>query len=204
LYASCGVVLSVLLGPAPVSAQSGGSAAPPGAIALEKGGSEVGAIVGSTLPVSWLRAHADRHITMASLDIGRVVTHQRGPGPLAGSFEFLLEITPVVALRLPSHVYGLSVSPLHMRWNFRPLAGSRLGVFAEASGGVIYTNQAVPARTSSFNFIDQAGFGVRIAAGMRRELLAGYRFQHISNAGLADSNPGANFNFVYLGLTFLR
>jgi hypothetical protein len=171
---------------------------------LEKDGVEVGAIVGSTLPVSWLRAHADRRLTMASLDVGRVVTTQRGPRLLAGNFELLLEITPFMALRQPSHAFGLTASPLHMRWNFRSLPGGRLRVFAEASGGVVYTNQAVPARTTSFNFIDQAGAGVRIAAGRRREWLAGYRFQHISSAGRVEPNPGANFNFVYVGLTFLR
>ncbi|HEV3216942.1 MAG TPA: acyloxyacyl hydrolase [Vicinamibacterales bacterium] len=202
LYASGGAVLSVLLGLAPASAQSGASAAPPGSIELQKGGVEVGFVGGSTLPVSWLRAHADRRITMGSIDLGRIVTHQRGGGPLAGNFEFLLEITPVVALRQSSYTYGLAASPLHMRWNFRPVG--RLGVFAEASGGVIYTRQAVPASATSFNFLDQAGFGVRIAAGRRREWLAGYRFQHISNAGLSRPNPGANFNFVYAGFTFFR
>jgi lipid A 3-O-deacylase PagL len=171
---------------------------------LQKGGVEVGAIFGSTLPVSWLRAHANRRITMASLDVGRIVTYQRGHGPFAGNFEFLLEITPFMTLHQPSHGFGLTASPLHMRWNFRPVASGRLSVFAEASGGVIYTNQALPARTTSFNFIDQAGFGVRIAAWMRREWLAGYRFQHISNAGLVKPNPGNNFNFVYVGVTFLR
>ena len=34
---------------------------------------------------------------------------------LAGNFEFLLEMTPFVALRIPSHVFGLTVSPLEER-----------------------------------------------------------------------------------------
>lgn len=203
-YASCGVILWVLLGAAPASAQSDGSATPHGFMQLEKGAVEVGAIFGSSLPVSWLRAHADRRITMASLDVGRVVTHTRGRGLLAGNFEFLLEITPFMVLHQPSHGVGLTASPLHMRWNLRPLASGRLGVFAEASGGVIYTNGALPPRMASFDFIDQAGFGVRIAASNRREWLAGYRFLHISNAGLAKPNPSNNFNFVYVGVSVLR
>ena len=197
-------MIAVLMVAASAFAQSGGSATPPDSKRLEKGGVEIGAIGGSTLPVSWLRAHADRRMTLASLDVGRVVTARRGPGPLAGNFEFLLEITPFMVVRQPSQVVGIAASPLHMRWNFRSLPASRLRVFAEASGGVVYTSQAVPVGTTSFNFIDQAGFGVRIPAGTRREWLAGYRFQHISNAGRVEPNPGANFNFVYVGLTFLR
>jgi hypothetical protein len=193
------------MGAVTASAQSTGNATPPGSMQLEKGGVEVGAIVGSTLPVSWLRAHADRRITMASIDIGRIVTHQRGPGPLAGNFEFLLEVTPFMVLNQPSHTFGLTASPLHMRWNFRPLPGGQIRVFAEASGGVILTNQPVPAgTTTSFNFIDQAGLGLRLASGRRLEWLAGYRFQHISNAGRVEPNPGANFNLIYVGLSFVR
>lgn len=170
----------------------------------EKGTVEVGGIVGTTLPVTWLRAHADRRITMASLDVGRVITNRRGPGLLAGRFEFLLEITPLISVYQPSRTVGLAASPLHMRWTFIPISKPRLRPFAEASGGVIHTNQAVPVRATTFNFIDQAGFGLRIESGATWSWLAGYRFQHISNAGLSKPNPGANFNFVYMGVSFHR
>ena len=157
-----------------------------------------------TLPVTWLRAHSDRSIRMGSLEVGRVMTHQRGPGALAGQFEFLLEITPLAVLHQPSRVFGVTASPLHMRWNFMPTPNHRVRPFAEASGGVIFTSQAVPVGTTSFNFIDQAGFGVRLENGTKRSWLAGYRFQHISNAGRVKPNPGANFNFVYAGVSFRR
>jgi len=169
---------------------------------LRKGAVEIGAIGGFTLPVSWLRAHSDRRITMASFDIGRVMTDEIGDAPLGGNFEFLLEITPFLVLEQPTHTFGLTVSPLHMRWNFASTGRAR--AFAEASGGIIYTGQPVPVRTTTFNFIDQAGFGVRIADSARRAWLVGYRFQHISNAGRVKPNPGANFNLVYAGVTFLR
>jgi hypothetical protein len=72
------------------------------------------------------------------------------------------------------------------------------------TGSLLFTTDPVPARTTTFNFRDEAGFGVRIAQNQRRAWLVGYRFQHISNAGRVKTNPGANFNFVYLGLSFLR
>jgi hypothetical protein len=176
---------------------------PPPAAGLQKGAVEVGAIFGTTLPVSWLRAHADRRLTMGSLDIGRLMTHQRGSGPLAGQFEFLLELTPFFAVEQPARTMGFTVSPLHMRWNFAGSPGHPVRPFAEASGGIVYTSDPVPVRTTTFNFIDQAGFGVRIGNG-RPWWLAGYRFQHISNAGRVKPNPGANFNFAYVGVSFHR
>jgi Lipid A 3-O-deacylase (PagL) len=165
----------------------------------------VGGIVGRTLPVTWLRAHSDRSLAMGSVDVGRVMTNLRGPGPLAGQFEFLVEMTPLVVIHQPARAFGLTASPLHMRWNFAPISRRRFRAFAEASGGVVITNHPVPVRaTTRFNFIDQAGFGVRFAAGARRVWLAGYRFQHISNAGRSEPNPGVNFNFVYVGVSFLQ
>ncbi|HTL04039.1 MAG TPA: acyloxyacyl hydrolase [Vicinamibacterales bacterium] len=171
---------------------------------LQKGSVEIGGIVGMTLPVTWLRAHSDRSIRMGSLEFGRIMTHQRGPAPLAGQFEFLLEITPLAVIHQPSRVFGVTASPLHMRWNFASIPQHRVRPFAEASGGVILTTQPVPLGTTSFNFIDQAGFGVRFENGTRRSWLVGYRFQHISNAGRVKPNPGANFNFVYAGVSFQR
>ena len=205
-YALCGACFAVLvLGANPASAQSGGGAASGDGMRFQKGTVELGWIGGSTLPVSWLRAHADRRITMVSLDVGRVMTTRRGPGPLAGNFEILLEITPLLVVQQPARSFGLTASPLHLRWNFAPRPNHGVRPFAEVSGGVVYTNHPVPVRaTSSFNFIDQAGFGVRFGNNVRRAWLAGYRFQHISNAGRVEPNPGANFNFVYFGMMFLR
>jgi hypothetical protein len=159
--------------------------------------------VGTTLPITLFRAHKDRRLTMGAFQIGRVMTHQRGAGPLAGSFELLLEITPVIVVSQAQQAFGLAASPLHMRWNFAPVRGL-LRVFAEASGGILYTNHPVPTRTTAFNFIDQAGFGLRVGRGTRHAWLLGYRFQHISNGGRVRPNPGANFNFVYAGLSFLH
>jgi lipid A 3-O-deacylase len=92
-----------------------------------------------------------------------------------------------------------------MRWNFAPIGTYRVRPFAEASGGIIYTSEPVPARaTTSLNFIDQAGFGLRFGGRDKWAWLAGYRFQHVSNAGRVEPNPGANFNFAYAGVTFER
>ena len=199
----CGPALAILLLGATSARAQGGPPSPAAfSSGLQKGSVEVGAIVGTTLPVTWLRAHSDRRITMASMEVGRVMSNELGHGPLAGRFEFLLEITPLLILNQPSRVFGLTASPLHMRWNFVPIGKHPVRPFAEASGGIIYTSEAVPVGTTAFNFIDQAGFGLRMETGTEWSWLAGYRFQHISNAGRVKPNPGANFNFVYAGVSF--
>jgi lipid A 3-O-deacylase PagL len=171
---------------------------------LVKGTIELAGLGGTTLPITLFRAHKDHRLTLGAFQAGRVMTTDHGRSPLWGSFELLFEVAPMVVLRQPEDAFGFAASPLHMRWNFRHSQAQRVGVFAEASGGILYTNKAVPARTTTFNFIDQAGFGVRLATGGRYAWIAGYRFQHISNAGRVKPNPGVNFNFIYVGLTGLR
>ena len=174
------------------------------AVQLQKGSVEAAGIVGTTLPITLFRAKTNRRLTLGAVQIGRVMTNQRGPRPLAGSFELLLEVAPLMVLRQPAPALGVTASPLHMRWNFAPLRSGSVRVFAEASGGLLYTNEAVPPGTTAFNFIDQTGFGMRLGRHPRRAWLLGYRFQHISNGGRVTPNPGANFNYVYAGVSFHR
>ena len=176
------------------------SAPPEPPMPFEKGVVELTVLGGTTLPTSWLRSDADHNLTLASFQAGRIM----GGGADGNNFQLLVDVTPLILIRQPGQVRGWSVSPLFMRWNF-PAAGQRgPRIFAEASGGLLFTTAPVPARTTSFNFIDQAGFGVRIEESSVRAWVVGYRFQHISNGGRVKPNPGKNFNFVYVGVSFIR
>jgi lipid A 3-O-deacylase len=53
---------------------------------------------------------------------------------------------------------------------------------------------------TAFQFADMAGVGVEF--GSRQQFLAGYRFQHISNGGIKEPNPGINFSQLYLQYNF--
>jgi hypothetical protein len=139
-------------------------------------------------------------MTMASLQIGRVMSG----GASGNNLQLIVDGSPFIFVRQPDVVRGWSVSPLFIRWNFPPAGVRGARVFAEMAGGLLFTSQPVPVRTTTFNFIDQAGFGVRIEENGRRAWLMGYRFQHVSNAGRVRPNPGANFNFVYLAVSFIR
>jgi hypothetical protein len=52
----------------------------------------------------------------------------------------------------------------------------------------------------NFSFGEWLGAGVRF--GPRQEFELGYRYQHLSNAGLGDTNPGINFHIAQLGYRF--
>lgn len=51
-----------------------------------------------------------------------------------------------------------------------------------------------------FSFGDHLGAGLRF--GSRGEFDFGYRYQHLSNASIGDSNPGINFHLLRLGYHF--
>lgn len=54
--------------------------------------------------------------------------------------------------------------------------------------------------SSAFQFADMAGVGLQF--GTHQQYVAGYRFQHISNGGIKEPNPGINFSQLYLQYNF--
>ena len=165
---------------------------------FEKGTVEISVLGGATIPTSLFRSNADHQLAMASFVIGRVMAGSRGKG----SLELLVDVTPFFQVRQPDLVRGWSTAPLFVRWNFPAMGAAR--IYGEVSGSLLFTTAPVPVRTTTFNFMDQAGFGIRLEESHGRAWLLGYRFQHISNGGRVKPNPGANFNFLYLGISFLR
>jgi hypothetical protein len=194
------LLLSVLAPPAFADQTGAPTPASDDRMPFEKGTIEISVIGGVSLPISTFRAKSDHQLAMASLAIGRVMAG----GPGKGSFELLVDVTPFFQVRQPDLVRGWSVAPLFLRWNFPAMGNGAARLFGEVSGSLLFTTAPVPVRTTTFNFMDQAGFGVRFADSRRRAWLVGYRFQHISNAGRVKPNPGANFNFVYLGFSFMH
>jgi Lipid A 3-O-deacylase (PagL) len=196
------LVLSFLLvvAASPALADQAGADIPAdeGRMPFEKGTVEISVLGGATIPTSLFRSNADHQLAMASFVIGRVMAGSRGKG----SLELLVDVTPFFQVRQPDLVRGWSTAPLFIRWNFPALGPAR--IYGEVSGSLLFTTAPVPVRTTTFNFMDQAGFGIRLEESRGRAWLVGYRFQHISNGGRVKPNPGANFNFLYLGISFLR
>ena len=191
------VILSCLIAQSLFAGQSGSSERSP---RFERGTVEVSIVGGSSLPITMFRADADEKLTSASVQIGRVMAGRSG----GNNLQLIIDAAPFLQVRQPGLVWGWSVSPLFVRWNFPPIGGNGPRVYGEFSGGLLFTREPVPVRTTTFNFLDQAGFGLRMHETPKRAWLLGYRFQHVSNAGRVKPNPGANFNFVYFGVSFMR
>lgn len=88
-----------------------------------------------------------------------------------------------------------------LRWQREPTGGiapfAELGVGAHGhtEDGISDEDFDIP-----FAFGSHLGLGARFGAQGRYEVI--YRFQHLSNAGLGDENPGINFHVVQLGYHF--
>lgn len=97
-------------------------------------------------------------------------------------------------------VHAMAASLLLRRTFHRD--SSRVHVYGEAGTGPMYAQKAVPASTSRFNFVSHLGAGIVLMPRSRFPLLAGYRFQHVSNGGYSPRNPGLNISSLFVGVRF--
>ena len=167
---------------------------------------------------------------MAGAHVGKVLTSQIGHGLLRGNFEYAGEIFPywqsntpkfqrqscvgtsvanVINCSSPYTVggtfHGASITPIILRWNFT--AGHRIMPWAQAAGGILWTNHKYPAYgqgpvnlgndgpnsdASVWNFTPQGGVGLHYFVKPRQSVDLGANAVHISSASLGDRNPGVN------------
>ncbi|MEE9903972.1 MAG: acyloxyacyl hydrolase [Chlorobium sp.] len=82
---------------------------------------------------------------------------------------------------------------------------SPVDLFVEASvAPMYYSIDTREQGAAGFNFLDQFGAGLQYRFAPGKALFAGYRFRHISHAGLADrSNDGLNSNAIVAGFSWL-
>lgn len=80
-----------------------------------------------------------------------------------------------------------------------------IDLFLEASvGPMYYSIDTIEQGKAGFNFLDQIGAGLQYQFTAKKALFGGYRWRHISHAGLADrSNEGINSNAFIIGFTWL-
>ncbi|BFU96653.1 MAG: putative [lipopolysaccharide]-lipid A 3-O-deacylase outer membrane protein, PagL family [Nitrospira sp.] len=76
--------------------------------------------------------------------------------------------------------------------------------YIEFAGGPFYTDLVgyVPEESARLNFLLTAGVGLSWFVTPRMALNAGYRFQHISNAGTRYPNVGLNASLPFIGFSF--
>lgn len=98
------------------------------------------------------------------------------------------------------NLFEAGVSPMfrleYRGWSVVPYLEAGIGV-----RGLSHTSVSDEHRFSTaFQFADTIGVGVSM--GDRQQFALGYRFQHISNAGIKRPNPGVDFSQVYLRYRF--
>src|SRR5271155_3647660 len=115
---------------------------------------------------------ADSGVWNVGLRYGWILTPPVGPGFLRGQFEYAL------------------------KWNFRK--PRKVVPYFELGGGTLFTNDNVPPGTSRVNFTSSGALGLHFL-GSKYNMSAELRFMHISNASLANLNPGINTLQLRLG-----
>lgn len=81
---------------------------------------------------------------------------------------------------------------------------TRTGPFVEAGLGLSVNDLDTTEPGSWFNFASYGGLGLWLPLPGHGGLELGWRVRHLSNAGLdSEHNPGATFNLVYLGLSWI-
>ena len=144
--------------------------------------------------------------------IGRVLTGEIGKGRMRGTFEWAADIMPVYAVRQdlnytsgPSQwIYGFATNPVVLKWNWT--GGKKVVPYFAAEGGLLITSQDVPMTdTSSVNFMPGGAFGIYLLRSNRQAVDLSVHVTHISNASLADRNPGINATMQWrVGYTWFK
>jgi hypothetical protein len=103
------------------------------------------------------------------------------------------------------YTYGDPDDSVRAEWahffirNYWRTSSSALRPYVDLGTGPMWSNRRIPAATSKGNFNSQLGLGIVIFPNARMPLYAGYRFFHISNAGITGRNPGLNVNGFFVG-----
>jgi Lipid A 3-O-deacylase (PagL) len=99
--------------------------------------------------------------------------------------------------------YGAGITPLGLQLDFAN--GSKVHPFVHINGGFLYFNKSMPIEDSGqFQFVGEAGGGVRIFTSERRAVNIGVRFHHISNGDRSGSNRGLNNFVIYAGFSVFK
>jgi lipid A 3-O-deacylase len=121
---------------------------------------------------------------------GWILTAPHGPGFLRGEFEYAVDVVPIfVVVQRKNDAYGFGLNPFALKWNFtKP---RKVVPYFELGGGTLFTNTDAPPGTSRINFTSSGALGLHFLQS-KYNWSVELRFMHISNAGLANLNPGIN------------
>ncbi|HWE84841.1 MAG TPA: acyloxyacyl hydrolase [Terracidiphilus sp.] len=177
----------------------------------------------------------------AGFELGKTLTPVIHAGIVSGQFQFAGNIMPLwqaytpapheqlyscldpqghpVPCTLPTGggtFYGVSLTPVILRWNLSTHS-RRWQPWFQGAGGLIYTTHKFPPNilsdpalginggTSVWNFSPQGGAGVHYFLRDKRSIDLGVNAVHISSSSLGDRNPGVNALIqIQVGYTFWK
>ena len=192
--------------------RSGSQAASQDSYNLDKGMNEYGIWGGGSFDSPTVIGTAeDRKFFTLGLRYGRILG-----GSKRVAYEYTVDAVPIAVVFQPEFarafnrnpdrsIYGAGISPIGFKVNFN--RQGRVKPFASTSGGFLYFRRPVPVDiplATKFNFTFDFGGGVQIFTGSRRAVTLGYKFQHISNAGRSEVNPGLDANVFYVGFSWFK
>jgi len=115
-----------------------------------------------------------------------------------GTLEFVTE--PILNLVIsPDANAEMGVSLL---LNYSDKITSRIAPYIEGGVGIVYTTQHTHEQGTQYNFLSQGGAGLQFFLNDSFAVKGGYRFRHMSNAGITDDNSGINHHFLLVGLSY--
>ena len=179
---------------------------------LDKGMNEFGIWGGGSLDSPAVIGTAeDRRFLTIGLRYGRILG-----GSKKVAYEYTVDAVPVAVVFQPNFarafnrnpdraIYGAGMSPIGFKVNFNRRGWVK--PFAGTSGGFLYFQRPVPddiPLATKFNFTFEFSGGVQIFTRSRSAVTLGYRFQHISNAGRSEVNPGLDANVFYAGFSLFK
>jgi lipid A 3-O-deacylase len=103
--------------------------------------------------------------------------------------------------REPILTHGIGFTP-KIKYTF--VALNRVRPYAEFAGGPFWTDLGgqIPEEATEFNFVLTGGVGVSLFLTPQVAFNVGYRFHHISNAGIQYPNVGLNSSLPFGGFFF--
>lgn len=148
----------------------------------------------------------------AGVRIGRVLTNELGSGRFRGTLEWAADIMPVYEVRQSlfytsgpqQWIYSFAANPVVLKFNWT--GGNRIVPYFAAEGGLLFSSKEIPpGDTSRVNFMPGGAFGLYFMRHNRQAVDVSLHVTHISNASLADHNPGINATMQFrLGYTWFK
>jgi hypothetical protein len=117
---------------------------------------------------------------------------------VTSSIDFGLVVEPTLFYYFePEHTEGYGITP-RIRFDYH---GWAVIPYVEMGLGLFYTDLDVPELGQKFNFSPQGEIGLDFPIGSCTFLDLGYRYHHISNAGLSERNGGVDLNMGVIGIS---